>query len=1134
MKKNIVNDKVIRAMAIGISAMLATATPMTALAAEEGNDGEGAKDAGQESQPTSDVCDKAQEAGGYASESTGTAQSSVEKVKNDIEKNNTETNDTETSDTETNNTETNDTETSDTATNDIETKVVAGEAGKDSEGKDLAQAVIDAAALTENITDKKGSSVEKAKTDITNANDQIDVAETNDGLSDAAYNQADTKAEEAAKIASEVKEDMNKAKETADKQVEQIQNATTVADANAAYDELAATADQAQKDFNTKLNAYNEAKSAYDEAAAKVKEYEKKYNEAIANAGTNAAEAQAELAQAKVNAEKLEKAVEKAEAAVDKSAADAMAIAELEALTADDNEDGKDVLNWRNEDKLFIAIMEKYYLPKTQGIQGAVVTRVQGKDNNEYNYFTATYKENGVTQVKYFNYKMDDEGKSKDKIVIFEKREVETKDVSDVLLHEYDVCVDKNGKEVDVDNAIKDGTIGNYVENSDMTTAPETLVSDSEITNTSERDVTVDEDSKQESWSYNEETGELVKTVTADVTTITYIEDSFSGERCEDVQDRNTKIDTLCKKNNYNKDADGNLIDANGKKVTITETEETTYTHTATGTYIPTFTKTVEIKNEEVEKKYSDINLFDKGVKTQSEAYEVVFDRADEKWRKELKNELNLKKDEELYLIESSKTLEVSGYTKGTISDDSDFLVSGTVTATYAKVTKQTVDRSTFGSLWDDIKALITGGQSTNEKLEEAARKVVEAEGGILIGANWDDGRFNKATIRYVAGVKVTTEEKDTEEAAKNAVADAALAQATAGGATGVYNVQTTDTDKIEHTTYSYTVNYLKQDGTKTETKTIATETYGNASGLSGQIIQNKNYLDGNILLDQKDEDYRKFVDDAKALTGKYDRLLEEAKQANADVFDAQAKVDALKKEIEDLKGKSTNTKKLAELEAELVIAKADRDAAKDTLDDIIDKLKDAETTRDEVVDKLTPKKPGGGNGGNGGNRDNNPGGGTSGETDDAPGADTTTEDTTTVPTVITTTATDNVVVTAPVAAVANGAGAGNVAAGNAGAGNAAGNVAAGNQGVVTIEDEAAPLAASIDEQDAADTKEAKEDVKTVTIEDEEAPLDASIDQEKMSWWWLLIVMVLGATGYEMYRKHQEKKKAAEEIKVEE
>ena len=87
---------------------------------------------------------------------------------------------------------------------------------------------------------------------------------------------------------------------------------------------------------------------------------------------------------------------------------------------------------------------------------------------------------------------------------------------------------------------------------------------------------------------------------------------------------------------------------------------------------------------------------------------------------------------------------------------------------------------------------------------------------------------------------------------------------------------------------------------------------------------------------------------------------------------------------------------------------------------------------------------------------------------------------------------------------------------------------------MVTIEDEAAPLAASIDDQDATDTKKAKEDVKTVTIEDEEAPLDASIDQEKMSWWWLLIVMILGATGYEMYRKHQEKKKAAEEIKVEE
>ena len=34
----------------------------------------------------------------------------------------------------------------------------------------------------------------------------------------------------------------------------------------------------------------------------------------------------------------------------------------------------------------------------------------------------------------------------------------------------------------------------------------------------------------------------------------------------------------------------------------------------------------------------------------------------------------------------------------------------------------------------------------------------------------------------------------------------------------------------------------------------------------------------------------------------------------------------------------------------------------------------------------------------------------------------------------------------------------------------------------------------------------------------------AAAPVEKMSWWWLLIVALLGATGYEMYRKHQAKK----------
>ena len=1114
MKKNIVNDKVIRAMAIGISAMLATTTPMTALAAEEGEGTSPEPSTGEETKSESKM-DAAKKAADSASDSVGTAQDSADTVTSDVETNvkageaGTVNNDAESGEAET-----------ETVNNDAESGEV--------KTKDLAQAVIDAAANVKNSEAEGGTPLQKAETGITNANNLLDVAEANDKLSDTEYSKAENAAAAAVAAAPDVeavKNAMDVANEEVDEQVQKIENATTVADANVAYDKLAATADQAQQDFDTKLADYNTAKDAYDKAAAKVKEYEDAYNAAVDNAGTNAADAWEKLEEAKANAAALEQAVADAKAAVGKSAEEAMKIAELEYVTEHDGG-----LNWGNEDKLFIAIMENYYLPEKLDIHGATVTRVQGKDNNEYNYFTAEYvDENGNPQVKYFNFKMDDNGKSKDDIVIFEKREVETKDISDVLLHEYDVCVDQNGKEVDVDEAIKDGTISKYVEKNDMT-GSEPLVSNSKITGTSKEDVTVDESTKQASWSYNEETGELVKTVTADVTTITYTEATFTSDQSYATDAERDEAAAAKEKE---------LEDATGKDATINETEEKTYTYTATGTYIPTFTKTVNV-NKEYESGYLWYEADSK-----KEAKEKAFDWAKDKIDDDLGDYYrigDIKSDLSVSMTEEeTETYKIFGKKHTVVTDDSDYLVTGTVTATYAKVTKQTVSQSTFGALWDDIKSLF-GGQSTNEKLEEAARAAIEADGGIFLSANWDDWSFNKATIRYVAGVKVTTDEQQTEKDAKNAVKKTALEQAKANGASGVYNVKTTGTDAVEHTTYSYSVDYLKEDTKTTEkNKPVATETYGNASGLSGQIIQNKNYYDAinkgenKILLTQKDEDYRQFVD----VASKYVRLLKEAEKAHEDVAKAQAEVEALQDEIEALKGESTNTKKLEELAAKLVIVQAYRDEAEETLNEILKKLENAGVTRDEVVDRLTPNTPGG-NGGNGGNpggtggNGGNPGGGTPGTTYGDLGTDTTTDGPATVVTTTTTAAATANTAVAAQAVAANGAGAANVAAGNAGAGNAAGNAAAGNQGVVTIEDEASPLAASIDDQDTTDTEQNKEDAQTVTIEDEASPLDASIDQEKMSWWWLLIVLVLGATGYEMYRKHQEKKKAAEEIKVEE
>ena len=1079
MKKSIVNDKVIRAMAIGISAMLATTTPMTALAAGEG---EGTTPEGNDDNnivvtPEAGIADQAQAAAKEADKAVETAEKSATDVKSEVAD-----------------------------------QVVAGEA-KDTQGKDLSQGILNANAKVEDKTVKDGSSLKDAESAVESADTKLGVAEANDKLSDAELNKAADAAANAGQTAVEAKDAMQDAQKKVDGQIENIKDAASISDANAAYEEVKTTVDQAQADFDAKLGKYNTAKTAYEEAAQKVADYEKAYEAAINRADADAVAAAEKLATAQKNAEELAKALEAAKAAVDTSAAGALDIADKEALTRGDNG-----LNWKNEDQLFISIMQNYYLPEVQKITAddIKVVRRQGEDNNTKNYFEVTYTdENGNKQTKYYNYVMDDKQTSKDNIVIFEKRieEVNWKTAQETNPDQY---VKGNGDTItvsEVEKGLKDGTIiavdGKKVIKNEIKNDGSISISDNnQKSESGEVDTDVNEDTEKESWKLDEN-GNLIKTVTADVTTITYTDAKFtSTEQYQTEADRDAAA--AAKKEE--------LENANnGKEATVTGTTKTDYTYTGNGTYIPTFTKTVNVKDEEVDWKHTD-KIIDYGVKTEAEAVAKVTREQETDLRNKIED------DDDLYFIGINSNLAVTGYAPAGFLDDEDFLVSGTVSATYAKVTKKTVDQSTFGSLWNDIKALFGKGEATNKKLEDAAIKAVEAYGGIFVSANWDDWKLGKATIRYVAGVSVKTDEKTTQEAAQNAVQDAALAQAIASGATGVYNVKTTATDNIDHTSYSYEIDYLEKNGEETTNTAVRTETYANAEVLTGQIIQNLNYIQGNIKLTQKDEAYCKFVDDAKALTQKYQKLLQDAQDAQGKVEDAQGKVDELKAEITALRSNRTsNLGALKELEGKLVVAERNKKDAEDTLKEILNKLKDAGITRDEVVDRLTPNTPGGGDGGNGGN----PGGGTPGMTEADPGAGTTAGGLATVMTTTTTTTT-NVAVAAQ--APAGNAGAGNMVAGNAGAGNAG----AGNQAVVNIDDEATPLAAGIEEQDTTDNEKADEDANTVTIEDEETALAASVDQEKMSWWWLLIVLVLGATGYEMYRKHQEKKKAAEEIKVEE
>ena len=1035
MRKNSKNEKVIRAMAIGISAMLMASSPLTALAAEgEGTTPEGNDDHNIVVTPEAGIADRAQAAAKEADKAVETAEKSATDVKSEVAD-----------------------------------QVVAGEA-KDTQGKDLSQAVLDANAKVEDKTVKGGSSLKDAESAVESADTKLGVAEANDKLSDAELNKAADAVANAGQTAAEAKDAMQAAQDKVNGQIENIKDAASITDANAAYEEVKTTVDQAQADFDAKLGEYNTAKTAYEEAAQKVADYEKAYEAAINSADANAEAAAAELATAKANAEALATALEAAKGAVDKSAAGAMDIADKETLTQGDNG-----LNWKNEDQLFISIMQNYYLPEVQKITAddIKVVRRQGEDNNTKNYFEVTYTdENGNKQTKYYNYVMDDKQTSKDNIVIFEKRieEVNWKTAQETNPDQY---VKGNGDTItvsEVEKGLKDGTIiavdGKKVIKNDGTES--IIISDNnQKTENGEVDTDVNEATEKESWKLDEN-GNLIKTVTADVTTITYTDAKFtSTEQYQTEAERDAAAAAKEK----------DLKDAAGKDVTVTGTEKTDYTYTGNGTYIPTFTKTVDVKDEEVEWKHTDKKT-DYGVRTEEEAVAKVTKEQE----KALSNKIN--DDDDLYLIGVSSDLKVTGYTEDHWYDDSDFLVSGTVSATYAKVTKKTVDQSTFGSLWNDIKALFGNGETTNKKLEDAARKAVEADGGIFVSANWDDWKFGKATIRYVAGVSVKTDEKTTAAEAQNAVQDAALAQAKASGATGVYNVKTTDPDTITHTSYSYEIDYLEKTGETTTNTAVRTETYANAEVLTGQIIQNLNYIQGNIKLTQKDEAYRKFVDDAKALTQKYQKLLQDAQDAQGKVEDAQGKVEELKAEIEALKSNRTsNLGALKELEGKLAVAEQNKKDAEDTLKEILGSLDEAGGELDKVIDRLTPAP-----------------------TPAAPaGGSNDTGETVVNPIVL---------APAPVAQAT-------VVTQNQ----------AAAQGVTQIADEAAPLAANVEEDTQKTAEEAPKAEEAVNIADEAVPLaDVAVESEqaKMSWWWWLIILILGATGYEMYKKHNEKKLKAQ------
>ena len=73
---------------------------------------------------------------------------------------------------------------------------------------------------------------------------------------------------------------------------------------------------------------------------------------------------------------------------------------------------------------------------------------------------------------------------------------------------------------------------------------------------------------------------------------------------------------------------------------------------------------------------------------------------------------------------------------------------------------------------------------------------------------------------------------------------------------------------------------------------------------------------------------------------------------------------------------------------------------------------------------------------------------------------------------------------------------------------------------LVNVEDSAVPLAA-VGENNKNKTTNTKN---TRAVSDEKIPLDdMKTENNKASWWWILVIALLGATGTEMYIRHKEK-----------
>ncbi|MBP5298622.1 MAG: hypothetical protein J6Z09_05700 [Lachnospiraceae bacterium] len=1000
----------------------------------------------------------------------------------------------------------------------VETAIDASEEAIEAVGEEAAQNVQDAAVSFNNaVEDNKDILADDIADDVAASGDAEEIIEDMEAMKSlieaatVSGNNAAVSGNEAAEAADNAVTDATTVADNANTVVDnaitsvseneqKLLDATSEEEANAIYAQIVndvsgadAAVTKAEEDFalletafNNAKNTYNEKSAAYTAAQAALTQALSDYQDLV-DAGEDVTDdALTILETLRTNAAALKAEAETAYQNFISSGYGYIAYHE------DRVKNEKDYIpqggnKWTDvRDYLFEAIIQYYYVSDMKNGEFVSATWTKNADDDSLNYCTVVYKDaegNEVTEL--LNYRLANKNGSGG-FVIFEKTE-------HLVFGETDFTAEEKEALDNGDVVIKNGIAvvknedGEYVAYNDASKTEEVLVE--EYAN-NEESVDIVENTVE--VSYTVEDGKLVKTETADVITTTYTGETLDASAVDQESEDDARaayvaavqaiIDNLAEGESIViADVEYSYGDTATDAGFVATSQEVVTDYSVSGTYNEKFTKTVNI-SDSVWAPFT-------GREGAKDAYESDVEA--------VRNQYVL--DYEGLSTQKQYTLLSETHTDPTIKNEGlgVYSYSGSVTVSYSKVATKSLDDFSW------IASLFFG----QEEQEDALRDALAKEGKIFVGLDGFDWRLFKGTVYYVDAVQ------KSETNIQAASEDEAKAMFLASAPENAYNTTVSSVTANTQTRYGYdTISYILQVAT-VENTTISTAEWAEILGNATFEYRNDNLNNGNIILAERDRtnkvdyygddlsehyldedeaaltaDFRKKVDSAAQTAQMYQNLLQKTADAEAAIVAAKEKVDALQKEILALAA-SGELSTLNALQADLDAAIRNLQAAIDKRDDLKEKLDEITDELEDKIDDLTEEVgPGPGPGPN-------------------PGPDVTPTNITDITDVITP------VTPAPFVPAA----------------------VPGPAVVAEIPDDEVPQAdapdAEIDDVAPVATAEIEDDdvalaAAPVNIGDDATPLASIPEEAQMSWWWLLIVLVLGATGAEMYRRHMAKKKA--------